>query len=454
LPSVAKCLQCADGEALQREFGSGLTALALRRTIDELRQTLQAGKPLSDVSLGYVLAAGRQKLQRWATPLGRRAVNATGILLHTGLGRAPLSESALAAIAGFGRYSLLEIDQESGERGKREERVEALLQELTGCEAATVVNNNAAATYMVLRTLAGGREVIISRGQLIEIGGSFRMPDVMAESGCILKEVGTTNRTHLKDYERALSERTGALMHVHTSNYRIHGFSSTPDVVELCRLGARHGHPVIDDLGSGALARLAEFGLSDKLTVRDSLAAGCTLVCFSGDKLICGPQAGIICGKQAAVRKLRADPFFRMFRPDKMTLAALEATLIHYINGDEYKQQVPLYRMLSATMEELHARAESLRRALPTSPHFHYEVAEDFAYTGGGALPDEALPSVVLRIRHAQHNDWLSAAAHTLRTALPAIFCRIHDQALVFDMRSLLAGEEELINRALQQLLR
>jgi len=270
-----------------------------------------------------IAAELEHRLVRLCQPQGRRAINASGILLHTGLGRAPLADDAAAALAGTTRYSVLQASLESGDRSLREEKIQRLLIELTGCEAATVVNNNAAATMLILHTLAAGREVIISRGQLIEIGGSFRMPDVMSRSGAILREVGTTNRTHVRDYEEAINERTAAIMHVHTSNYRVRGFAGAPDIGELVELGRRRDVAVIDDLGSGAIVPLAEFGIGNEPLVKDSIAAGADVVCFSGDKLICGPQAGIICGKKPIIERIRRSAFARMFRVCKLTLAGL-----------------------------------------------------------------------------------------------------------------------------------
>ncbi|MFN8391897.1 MAG: L-seryl-tRNA(Sec) selenium transferase [Bdellovibrionota bacterium] len=450
LPSVSKCLQSARGKELQQRFGAGITTLAVRDAIESARIAIQSGSESSSPSIDAVMTAAANELARIATPLGRRAINATGILLHTGLGRAPLSRSALEALAGFGHYSLLEVELESGERGRRESRVEELLCVLTGCEAAVVVNNNAAATFMVLRSVARGKEVIVSRGQLIEIGGSFRLPDVMSESGCCLHEVGTTNRTHLRDYREAIGPHTGAIIHVHTSNYRIHGFTDTPGIAELVALGKEHGVPVIDDLGSGAFVPLAEFGLTDELLVKDSLACGSSLVCFSGDKLICGPQAGIICGTKEAVERLRRDTFFRMFRPDKMTLAALEATLIHFVNGDEYKREIPLYQMLSQPLHALQATAEALQSGLTGVGTVRTAVEDGQAYTGGGALPDEALPSKVLRVSSSAGGSWAQAAAKKLRLGIPSVFCRIHEGSLLFDMRTLLPEDADLLAEALK----
>jgi L-seryl-tRNA(Ser) seleniumtransferase len=333
---------------------------------------------------------------------------------------------------------VLQADRETGARSLREEQVERLLVELTGCEAATVVNNNAAATMLALNTLAAGREVVVSRGQLIEIGGSYRLPDVMARSGATMREVGTTNRTHLRDYEAAVGEATGALIHVHTSNYRVRGFSGTPDVRELCALGRARSVPVIDDLGSGALVRLAEFGLADEPLVADSIAAGAELACFSGDKLICGPQSGIICGRRATVEKVRKNPFARMFRVGKLTLAALEATLVHFVNGT-WRTELPLYRLLSRRVEELESCAARLAAELGALPVLAVRFSAETAYVGSGSLPDEGLVGRAVAL--APKKLSVDELARRLRAGSPAVFGRIAGGELILDMRTVFPDE-------------
>ncbi|HQH29085.1 MAG TPA: L-seryl-tRNA(Sec) selenium transferase, partial [Oligoflexia bacterium] len=344
-----------------------------------------------------LLGLVRERLVRLTSPLGRKAINATGVLLHTGLGRAPLAKNALDALAMAGCFSVVQVDLETGERSLREAKIEQMLRELTGCEAATVVNNNAAATFIVLQVLARAKEVIVSRGHLIEIGGSFRMPDVMAQSGALLREVGTTNRTHLHDYDAAIGADTGALMHVHPSNYKIQGFAGTPGLDELCALGRKHGLPVIADLGSGAIVPMDKYGLSDNLTIGEALAMGAALTCSSGDKLICGPQAGIICGQKKWIEQVRKSPFARMFRVGKLTLSALEATLLHYVNG-AHEQNIPLYRMLCVTEDELRQRGEKLIGALTNLHRIELALLDDFAYVGGGSLPAQAVPTKIVRL--------------------------------------------------------
>ena len=436
IPAVTQLLASTAGAALVTEFGEGVTKFELRRVLDELRQQIRGGvvREVPDIAgLAFLL---RRELTRLTRPASRQAINGTGILLHTGLGRAPLAPTAVAAVTAAAEYTVLQASLQTGDRSLREQRVEQLLIELTGCEAATVVNNNAAATMLVLNTLAAGREVIVSRGQLVEIGGSFRLPDVMARSGAILREVGTTNRTHLRDYEEAIGENTGAIIHVHTSNYRIRGFSGTPGVRELCELGRRRQVPVIDDLGSGALVPLQEFGLTNEPLVPDSVAAGADLICFSGDKLICGPQSGLICGREAVVARARKNPFARMFRVCKLTLAGLEATLLHFVNGD-YRQALPLYQMLGTPLAEVEARAERLlaRLGQPGIAGLALSKESDQSYIGSGSLPDEGLPTCVVSVRRPGLSP--DELARRLRLGLPPVFARIRDDAVVLDLRSI-----------------
>lgn len=437
LPQLGVLLEKDSLAPLKERFGTGMLKLCLKEAIADARHRIIHGKMDAAPGEGIIVSEALAKLERLATPDGRRAINATGILLHTALGRAPFCGQAIEQMQAFGGYSVLQADLGSGKRSLREEKIEKMLVELTGCEAATVVNNNAAATMLILNTLADGKEVIVSRGQLIEIGGEFRLPDVMRKSGCILRDVGTTNRTHLKDYESAICENTGAVIHVHTSNYRIRGFAGTPSVSELRLLLRKYpGVPLIDDLGCGALIPLSEFGLPDEPTVQASLSAGTDVVCFSGDKLICGPQSGIICGKKEIVDRIRKNPFARMFRVCKMTVAALEATLAHFINGT-YRSEIPFYRLLSAGVGELEERASALKDSLKGFASIETSLEKDFAYVGSGSIPDEGVPSVVLRISQKCSADFAEKISRRLRENIPAVFCRISVDSLVFDMRSL-----------------
>lgn len=455
IPSVSELLESLQIKGLCECFGEEMVKLELRKTLEDLRSNIRSGKPedVPDVSrLAYSL---RQRLESF-TETGRYVINATGILLHTGLGRAPLCKEAIEALKGMERYSLLQADTVSGKRSLREEKVEQMLINLTGCEAATVVNNNAAATMLVLNTLAAAKRVVISRGQLIEIGGEFRMPDVMEKSSVILHEVGTTNRTHLRDYEQAIGQDTGALLHVHTSNYRIRGFTGVPDIRELCELGHKYGIPVIDDLGSGALIPLSKFGISDEPLVQDSISAGIDVVCFSADKLICGPQAGIICGKKSIIESIRKNPFARMFRVCKLTTAALEATLIHFINGT-YSSAIPFYQMLGVSNKTLEAKARLITRELSSIKGIKTQVIDDVSYIGSGSLPDEGIPSKVVRISFDKLPKGVSCIdeiGQALRQGSPVVFCRIQDNSLYFDTRTLFEKEELEIVKKISDILK
>ena len=451
LPSVSDFIKTTVGTDLINDFGEGALKLELRRLLDEIRSEVRMQK-INEVpwleALGSKL---RERLERLCRPIGRRAINATGIILHTNLGRAPLCEEAIVAVSSLNHYSLLEISIESGKRSHRDEWIEPLIKELTGCEAATVVNNNAAATMVILNDLFKDREVIISRGQLVEIGGAFRMPDVMNSSGSVMREVGTTNWTHIQDYENAINENTGGIMHVHNSNYRIRGFTGTPDIRELCKLGKRRKLPVVDDLGSGALFPMSPYGLPDEPLVQDSIKAGADVVCFSGDKLIGGAQSGIICGKKEIIGRIRKNPLARMFRVDKMTIAALQAALVHLVNGD--LNRIPLYRMLSRKKEELEAQAKEIVHALRGLKGVALSVENGLAFVGSGSIPDQGVPSKVVCIKAADTKNHFSAEekSHRLRESMPCIFCCIRDNALLFNMRTLAPDEIGFLVEALQK---
>ena len=386
-------------------------------------------------------------------PFYRRAINATGIILHTGLGRAVLPQAAVDQVAAELRgYSILQQDAETGERDRRDTGVERLLQQLTGAEAATVVNNNAAATMIALSALAKGREVIVSRGQLIEIGGSFRLPDVMAASGAQMVEVGTTNKTHLKDYQSAINERTGAIIRVHPSNYRIHGFTKTVSTAELVALARPLGIPVIDDLGAGALIDFSRFGFDKEPTVQESIVSGADLVLSSADKLIGGPQGGLILGTEKLVRQIRKDPLARIVRVDKITLTALEATLRLFLNEELAMASVPTLAMLRKTVAELEAVAARIVSKLDCGLCCELRVESEIGFMGGGSLPEQELPTRLVAVRPL--NMSAEVLAHALRTGTPPIFTRIRQDAVLFDPRTLLCGEEDEVVTALAALLK
>ena len=406
---------------------------AVRQVLEGLRADILSGAveemPSVDALCNQIVAdANRQ-----AEPSLKKVINATGIILHTNLGRACISDRAAAAARDVAMsYSTLEYNLQAGRRGTRYSHVEELLCKLTGAESALVVNNNAAAVLLILSDMAQGGQVITSRGELVEIGGSFRVPDIMEACGAELKEVGTTNKTHLWDYDRAITEKTRALMKVHTSNYRIVGFSETPTLVELVELGHSRGLPVIEDLGSGCLVDLQQFGIHGEPTVQDSVRAGVDVVSFSGDKLLGGPQAGIIVGKKAVVDKLKKHPLTRAMRVDKMTLAALEATLRSYEAG--LVNEIPTLAMLAVTSDELRSKADALC-ALMTAAGISAEVVPTEGQVGGGSVPTQMLKSFAVAVQPAGVN--LDQLETNLRLGSPAIVGRINHDRFLLDVRTL-----------------
>jgi L-seryl-tRNA(Ser) seleniumtransferase len=367
------------------------------------------------------------------------AINATGIIIHTNLGRAPLAAEALDAIVRLGRgYSNLEYDLKSGDRGSRYARLADAIGEATGAQDALVVNNGAAAVLLVLDTFAKGREVIVARSQLVEIGGGFRVPEVLERSGATLVEVGTTNRVYIEDFERALSPRTALILRTHPSNYRIEGFTHETDPEELVALGRRAGVLVAEDLGTGALDSLSPYGVESQRTVRDAIADGTGLVTFSGDKLLGGPQAGIVAGKPQLVARLRANPLLRALRVDKLTLAALEETLALHRSG---RERIPIYRMLAATLDQLRARTTAYLCAIPGAA-----LAESRGYLGGGTLPGQEIASIAVALQSADA-DGLAAA---LRHGDPPIVPRIQDGRVLLDLRTIAPGEDEIVIAAVR----
>jgi L-seryl-tRNA(Ser) seleniumtransferase len=372
-----------------------------------------------------------------------RVINASGTILHTNLGRALLAAPAIEAlVASAASPVALEYDLAAGGRGRREQCVESLLRELTGCEAATVVNNNAAAVLLALNTLANGKEVVVSRGELIEIGGAFRMPDIMAASGAILREVGTTNRTHPSDYEHAITDRTGLLLKVHTSNYRVVGFTSDVGLDALVDIGGRHGIPVLEDLGSGALLDLSRYGLPREPVVAERIRAGADVVTFSGDKVLGGPQAGLIVGRRPWVERMMTNPLHRALRCSKLTIAALEATLQIYWQSPHPTDDIPTLRMFTRPLSDIErigvAAAKAVRAALGSD--YRVSLEPSAAQVGSGALPTEEIPSFALAIEHPQLT--VDALAARFRRARPAIIGRIKDDRFFLDLRTIFDPED------------
>lgn len=443
LPGVDKLLNLAASTPLVAQYGRDLTLEALRAVLDEQRRQIRDGHLRLMEPDAYVAAAA-DWLADLLAPSLRPVLNATGVIIHTNLGRAPLSQAALAAVQAAAGYSALEYDLEAGSRGSRFAHAEPLLRRLTGAEAACVVNNNAAAVLLMLSALCHGREVIISRGQLVEIGGGFRVPDVMAQSGCRLVEVGTTNRTHLRDYEMAIGDNTAAILAAHHSNYKIIGFSSEPTLAELAELAHRHNVPLLFDQGSGALLDTAAYGLDAEPLVTDSLAAGVDLAAFSGDKLLGGPQAGILCGRADLVAKCRQHPLARAVRPDKLCLAALSATLTAYLT-DRAARDIPVWRMISRPLAALAAQVEAWITAL-ADVDARVESAPGFSTVGGGSLPGAQLPTQLLSIGDLSPH----CLSMRLRRHDPPVIARIAEDRLLLDPRTLLPGQEALLPAALR----
>ncbi len=422
--AAVRALEAAHGDSVVRE--------ALRRTVDGLRAELVAGTcAATDTAqlLALIEARTRQAVEEAARPSLRQVINATGVVLHTNLGRAPLPAAAIARIRDTaGGYCNLEYDLGAGTRGSRTVHAEALLMRLTGAEAALVVNNNAAAMLLVLSALAAGREAVISRGELVEIGGGFRVPDVMAQSGALLREVGTTNRTRAVDYRVACGSRTALLLRVHPSNFRVEGFTERPSLAELVAVARDRGVPIVEDLGSGALVP----GLADEPSVASSLAAGVDIVCFSGDKLLGGPQAGLIAGRHDAVATLRRHPLMRALRVDKLTYAALEATLLEHMAG-RATVTVPAHRMLAMTAATIEARARVLGDYL-SSRGWSVTLVAGHSAVGGGSAPGAALPTTLLAIARDSLNA--SALEQRLRRLSTPVVARVLDDMVVLDLRT------------------
>ena len=442
LPGVGSLIESAELRSLLEQHPRTIVIDAIRMTLGELREK---GESIEhDVLLNTVAA----RVEAAALPSLRPVFNATGIVLHTNLGRAPLATAAIAAIGEVaGGYSNLEYDLAVGRRGSRYSHCVSLLRELTGAEDAIVVNNCAAALVLTLSALARGREVIVSRGELIEIGGSFRVPDIMSRSGATLIEVGTTNRTHLDDYVRAISSRTGAIAKIHRSNFAIEGFVADVGVNQLAPIASEHDLPIVHDLGSGLLISLDAFGLSGEPTARDALAAGATVVMMSGDKLLGGPQAGIVVGKAHAIARLKQDPFARAMRVDKMTIAALGATLSLYRDPERALSEIPTLTMITSPVTAVRARSETLATALAQAG-IRAEVMNTIASVGAGAFPTREIRSAGVAL---DGNAIL--LEEQLRAGRPPVIGRIADGRLLLDLRSVPAAHDTQLTSAVLRAL-
>jgi L-seryl-tRNA(Ser) seleniumtransferase len=439
-------------QAVRAELGESpprqLLRDAVRAELDAAREALREGGQAEAIGLSALVGRVGERLDSALRPSLRPVINATGVIIQTNLGRAPLSAAALAAMARVGAgYSNLEYDLGQGERGSRSVHLEGLLARLSGAEAALAMNNNAAALYLALSALAAGREVVVSRGQAVEIGGGFRIPDVLRQSGATLVEVGTTNRTYASDYADAITANTALLLRVHSSNFRLAGFVHETSLGDMVAVGSAHGVPVLDDLGSGTLLPTAAYGLAPEPTVQESVAAGAGLVSFSGDKLLGGPQAGLIVGRRELVDRLRRHPLARALRVDKTTIAGLEATLRSYLAG-RAQEELPVWRMIAAPLETLRARAEALTARLRSGGRDAEPIACR-STIGGGSLPGETQASAGVALRGAEGGADMLAAA--LRAGEPAVVARIADGRVIVDLRTVLPDEDMALATAIER---
>ena len=433
LPSVEQLLQTRACAELIARFGRPLTLSSIRSTLDEIRLRFKLDLEPALPSIDLILAQADSALSVWTNPTLVPLINATGVILHTNLGRAPLSEATIHAMDIVSRgYSNLEYDLEKGVRGSRLVHAESILQKLTGAESALVVNNCASAVLLILSALANKKRVIISRSQLVEIGGGFRIPDVMKQSGAKLVEVGTTNRVHLHDYEEALNESTALVMSVHPSNFKIVGFTEEPELKDIVELAHQADVYVVDDLGSGALLDTAKYGLAHEPTVQESLSAGVDIVCFSGDKLIGGPQAGIIVGRKALIDKIKKHPLARAVRADKVCLAGITVTLLHYLK-DEAEREIPIWKMMSLTLKQVKGRAEAWKKELGQG-----NVVEGESTMGGGSLPGESFKTYLLSLEVKSPDKF----SKMLRNQHPPIIARTENDRVLFDPRTVLPEQE------------
>lgn len=457
LPKVDLILAAPEVLSLLETYPRPQVVREIRETLEELRREAWEGTLTEDdLALSAFGVRLARRLERRMRPFYRRVLNATGVILHTGLGRAPLAPEVAEVLAAVAPYpQRVEIDLSSGQRGGRDEGCARLLRELTGAEAATVVNNNAAATLLILAALARGKKVLLSRGEMVEIGGSYRIPAIMEESGCVLHGVGTTNRTHEKDYREALDQdpdgEIGMILKVHTSNYRVVGFTKEVDMEALVALGREYGVPVVHDMGSGCLIDLAARGRPGEHTVQESLAAGADLVCFSGDKLLGGPQAGLIAGGKDAVDRCRRHPLFRALRPGRLIYTAVEATLRLYFEAeDDIVKKLPALRRLTMDEAELKGRARRLQRRLRGLPGLEARAVACESQAGSGSLPARDYPSWAVRLVPAEGS--VDELASALRQGEPAILARLRDDGLLLDVRTLEDDAFGLITKRLKEL--
>ena len=457
IPSVDEILSRPEISDLIKTYPRNVVVEAIRSCLKELREKLLHEGGPSEVdesffSLDRLYPLFKGELERQTRPRLRRVINATGVVIHTNLGRSPLHPSAIQHLIEVSKaYSNLEYDLDRGERGSRYDHVEEILCRLSGAESAMAVNNNAGAVLLVLNTLAEGKEVVVSRGELVEIGGAFRIPDVMKRSHALLREVGTTNRTHLDDYQEAIGPQTALLLKVHTSNFRVLGFTSDVALPELIQLGKQHHLPVMEDLGSGCLVDLTRYGLLKEPTVQEVMKTGVDVVTFSGDKLLGGPQAGIILGKKEVLDLVKTNPLTRALRIDKLTLAALESTLLLYLDEKKAMEEIPTLQMLTFDRDRLKRRGKRLLKRLARINGIEAALKEDVSQVGGGSLPLQELPTMVIAIRPLSFsvNDF----ERNLRKGNPPIISRISKEELILDLRTIFDEEIPLIAIGIQEAL-
>lgn len=436
IPSVDRIINEPEISNYVYSLGRERVVRIVRKTLDDLKAEI-INKNINDINDKMISEYVINALKKDTLSRTRRVINATGVVLHTNLGRAVLSDDCIERLKeNAGGYSDLEYDLSEGKRGSRYRNVEKMLTEITGCEAAVVVNNNAAAVLLLLSTLAKGKEVIISRGELVEIGGSFRVPDVMAESGAILREVGTTNKTRVQDYENAIEEDiTAMVLKVHTSNFKIIGFTETPTIRELSMVAHSKGIPLAIDLGSGLIYDITSYGLPHEPSVIECLREEADIVTFSGDKLLGGPQAGIILGKKQYIDRIKKNPLIRALRIDKLNLICLEETLSHYYSMEDAISNIPTLKMLTAGQDVLRERAKKILSTIDDIKEINIEILEDFSEAGGGSMPGVSIKTTVLRVKHSHKNA--TEISRELRLCEVPIVCRVADDALILDMRTI-----------------
>jgi len=459
IPSVDEILSGPEIGDLLRTYPRTVVVEAVRRGLKRLREELLQCEAFTVAeealfSFEHLLPLFQKEIDLQVKPRLRRVINATGVVIHTNLGRSPLHAAALQHVIDVsGAYSNLEYDLDRGQRGSRYAHVEEILCRLTGAESATVVNNNAGAVLLILSTLAAGREVIVSRGELVEIGGAFRIPDVMRQSGATLREVGTTNQTHPSDYEKAIGPQTALLLKVHPSNFRVIGFTSDVTLEDLVELGAQHNLPVMSDLGSGCFIDLTQYGLRKEPRVQEVVQAGVDVVTFSGDKLLGGPQGGIILGKKRILDPVKVNPLARTLRVDKLTLAALESTLFLYFDEKKAMKEIPTLLMLTLDRSTLRKRGKRLLRRLPGTciDQAKFALREDVSQVGGGSLPVQELPTIVLAIRPEVCS--VNHLEVNLRKGEPPVIVRISKEEIVLDMRTVFDEEIPMLAKAIQNAL-